>query len=602
MPRKRANASPAEPGPVVDPALFLKTQNFPDDPAAFELYCRSYPAANPAGVLSYVYRLAEPKIDRSQTGHKESHLEKLAGEIVTADAVARSWGSGRFMLLFNDTSRSQHQQIAKCTFTIDDPHLEPVVDPAEIVICEQNSRWINKYKSLGWTVETRTKLDGSEFQQLLPPQKQAANAGSAEQVLAQTVRDLAGAGASSGNSVVIDRELFHLLMSSKRGGEDNSIDRAFEIADRLKPNDQVTATLITKLADLITRDRAPNPAPPSADPLANIKTTAEFLRELGWSAPGAAAAVGRNSGAGWADVLVALPGILQQGAAFLGSFIQMQMAAAMAKGGPAPAPGLIATGAPAAGPMFAPAAAAAGAPAASGGPDVLNPLKVRALMEVGQRAVAAFESGVSGEDFAEQLCADPQTEPMYDDLLGMGRDRIMSALSMVPGLAEQLAPRRDAMVAWIDSFLAYGDPGAELPGAVDSQGAGAVRLYRRQAGKAILAWLAACGLVRSEVQSAGSTNRPACPVCKHPSAEESELGWLVVSSRADAIAPVGYSGVKVILCVGCGALFGVAAPKECHASRDPGRPGRRRNARIRSRPRDPRPKVGSSAATATCTG
>jgi hypothetical protein len=453
LPRKRETSGAAAP----DPALFGKCQNFPDDPAAFEAFCRAYPAPNPAGMVSYVYRLADPKIDRAQTGHAENYLEKLAGEIVTADVVARAWGSGRFMLIYCDTARAQHQQVAKCTFSIDDPHLEPVVDPAEIVICDQNARWVSKYKALGWTVETRTSGSGREFQQLVPPAKAAATGGP-DQVLAQTVKELAlqQRAEPAANSVVIDRELFNLLLKQSGSGRDDSLERAFAIADRLKPNENVTATLVTKLADLVMKERNPHIAPPpGADPITQLRTTAEFLKELGWAAPGAAA----GRGASWIDAIAALPGILQHGATLLSQLVALQMRA------PAGAVDRDVSPASARPAVLAPGPEPAAAPVNG---DPMNPLKLQAMMDVGRRAIAAFEAGVAGDDFAEQLCQSPETESIYDDLLAMGRDQIVNALAMVPGLDAKLAPRRAEYVAWLDSFLAYGSEDAtpEAPQAV----------------------------------------------------------------------------------------------------------------------------------------
>jgi hypothetical protein len=54
------------------------------------------------------------------------------------------------------------------------------------------------------------------------------------------------------------------------------------------------------------------------------------------------------------------------------------------------------------------------------------------------------------------VCANPETEAVYDDLLRMGKAGILSALSMVPGLNEKLAPRRAEYETWLDGFLAYG--------------------------------------------------------------------------------------------------------------------------------------------------
>jgi hypothetical protein len=74
-------------------------------------------------------------------------------------------------------------------------------------------------------------------------------------------------------------------------------------------------------------------------------------------------------------------------------------------------------------------------------------------------------------------------------------------------------------------------------------------------------WFAAllpAGFLKADVQSAGATNRPACPICRAASSPEAELGWLVTSEKPDPITLVGWKAVKVVLCVKCGALFAAA--------------------------------------------
>lgn len=88
---------------------------------------------------------------------------------------------------------------------------------------------------------------------------------------------------------------------------------------------------------------------------------------------------------------------------------------------------------------------------------MISPTKIQQLVAAGQAAIAAFSSGQSGDDFAEQFCqSSPANDALYTDLLAMGRDEILGYVGMMPGAAEVVGPRRAEIEAWLDDFLAYG--------------------------------------------------------------------------------------------------------------------------------------------------
>lgn len=87
---------------------------------------------------------------------------------------------------------------------------------------------------------------------------------------------------------------------------------------------------------------------------------------------------------------------------------------------------------------------------------MMNPATIRALQTTGERAIKAFERGISGEHFAAALTVDEEGEKLYDMLFELGKDGILQALSMVPGLSERLAPRRAEIEVWLESFIRYG--------------------------------------------------------------------------------------------------------------------------------------------------
>lgn len=60
----------------------------------------------------------------------------------------------------------------------------------------------------------------------------------------------------------------------------------------------------------------------------------------------------------------------------------------------------------------------------------------------------------------------------------------------------------------------------------------------------------------AEVQTAGPTNSPRCPVCRGSS---DDAGYLAVSTERDTYNPASYPGAKVNVCQSCGLLFCTAA-------------------------------------------
>ena len=454
MPRKRVTpiTSGASTGPATAVAPFdfeTPFQRF-NDPDAFAQFCAGYP--KPEGTITYVYRL-QPAIDRQQTENKDTAIEKVTGEVVDPEWLSRKWGSGLYLCMFNDSSRpTATQQVAKCKIEIDDPTLAPVLDPAELVVNEKNSAVIAKYLNLGWTIVEKTNdLKPNGFKQLVPPAP-AAKGGNAEGVLAETVRDLAMSRDNGvpANAMVIDRDVLNLLLSRNKGGEDD-LTRAFAIAERLRPpEDKTTQVLLAKMADALF-ERAKNPAapvaPPAVDPVAQLRTTMQFLRdEMGW---GGGSTAGKSAAGVW-DAIAALPGILQHGSNLLGNLVRLRMVAPAGQTEFFPVPAsLPVTAAP--GPEVHDAV-----PVPETEDPMLNPLKLQAMIALGRQAVAAFEAGTAGDDFAETVCANPESEAVYDDLLRMGKPGILAALSMVPGLSEKLEPRRAEYEAWLDAFLSYG--------------------------------------------------------------------------------------------------------------------------------------------------
>ncbi len=395
-------------------------------PESFFRFIGEYPAKE--GTSTYVYRVL-PKIDRELAGIHTTNID-ISTAPLDEDYLLRKHGSGRYHLKFSDANRPRGlTEVAKTTVEVWDPMVDPIINPVELLVsAPENDVWVRKFLSRGWTVE-----DGK---------LQQPASGSDAGVLAKTVSDMAERMAarpaeSETATALVNRALD--VLSRENRGRGDELERAFQIAERLRPAADPAQVQLLKLLTDIATDRARPAEQPN--PLSQLKETAAFLRELGFGRGGQAAP---PAGSSWQDLGIALltygPQILAQFAAMRGPNVV----------GMPPGPA---------------AAAVPGSVPANGG-DVLNPMDLNAMMEVGRDALDAFERGIDGDDFAHALvCRNRAGEQLYVKLSSMGKDGVLSALSMVPGLAQQLAPRRAELETWLESFMKYGqEPGDAQPG------------------------------------------------------------------------------------------------------------------------------------------
>ncbi len=453
MPRK-PQVVPAPAAPA-DFDFSASHQRF-NDIELFARFCRAYPT--PEGAITYVYRLS-PVIDREQLNSRDTSIEKVTGAVVDADYLLSKWGSGKYLLLFNDSNRPQSaQQVAKCTVEVNDPTLPPMVDPGELVVSHPDNRAIvNRYLNQGWTVkQSSNQLKPNGFEQLTPPAAPA----SAETVAVQTLSELArGASAQlPAGAVVIDRDMLRELLANRRAGGDD-LERAFAIADRLKPAD-TSGKLLDRAIDALMRrpEPAAAPAPAASSGVETLRATMQFLRdEMGWQPAAGGSGGGSLVPSG---VWGMLGNALSQLAMGFGQALAMRYMA--------PVPGVSASanefstgGSVVSGGSPTPIASS---PLSAPNPmeessSVMNPAKIQQLIALGKAAIAAFQSGQSGDEFAEQFSqSSPANDALYTDLLEMGRDEILGYVGMMPGAAELVGPRRAEIEAWLDDFLAYGAP------------------------------------------------------------------------------------------------------------------------------------------------
>lgn len=442
----------AEPLEAAAPAEFdfgVPYQTFgPGQAAEFQRFTELYPDRR--DISCYVWRL-DPPIDRRQVGISDSNIEIIPGA-VDLEGLLQRHGSGEYHLKFNDSNVKPAQR-AKCTVKLDDPTKPANVNPQELLVTgvkgNRNAALIARYVGQGWSVvDKKNELIAEGFRALEPP---------------PAVSPVVESKSAGVDKALVDllREAL-LARSAKEGGE---LDRAFQIAKQLTPPPPVMDPVLGKLLQAAV-DRMLIPAAPAAaaavDPMEHIEKMGNFFSKMGWTAPGAG---GGSAGLSWTDALAALPGILQHGAALVSQLMAYRMmttAGAPIAGPPAapPAPYV---------PAFLPAMPPAAAGIPTGDDEMLNPAKLAALMEVGRMAMQSIESGEAGDDFAERLCASPQFEAIYDDLVAMGKAGIVSTLGSIPGLNAKLEPRRAELEVWLGRFLAYAEPGPGTAGGVDAE-------------------------------------------------------------------------------------------------------------------------------------
>jgi hypothetical protein len=404
-------------------------------PESFYGFVRQYP--NHQGTQVYIYRVV-PVIDRKQAGIENSYIDTLPGSPecpIDEEYLLRNHGSGKYHIKLSDSNKARGlTEVAKTTVEVYDPNVPPNLNPVELVVdAPGNQRFVQLYLAKGWTVN-EGKLT------------QPAEPDSAAGKLADTVRDLAGQVASRPPHAENNSELVGLLRELVQNRDRvDPMDRAFQIAERMRP-DSANAELVRTLGTLLV-ERANRPVDQAtANPITQLKETAELLKQFGWGAG--------DGGGSWIQAVQALPGILQYGAMMFRE-LRMMRTLEVQPADPKPTP----AAAPA--PRQAVPETAAQPPATAENPgepeqetDMPLPgmpfgLKdLQRLKEIGENAIDAFDRGVDGDDFAHALvCGSRDGEKTYGALF-----------QMVPGLSEKLAPKRAQMEAWLDQFVSYGKP------------------------------------------------------------------------------------------------------------------------------------------------
>lgn len=390
-------------------------------PDSFFLFIKQYP--HPEGTSIYVYRL-KPAIDRRQAGIEDTNIEIIERlNDVDEEYLLRNHGSGKYHLKFTDANKAKGlTEVAKTTVEIYDPQAPPILNPIELVIgAPGNDKLVNRYISEGWTV-----VDNK----LTPPSAADGGAG----VLAKTVHDLVQERERRPvDESGLAARLVEMLERRNNGGIDD-LEKFLVLSEKLRPAaDPVQVEMMKVLAGMV---RGGGNAP-EKNPLEELRSTAAFLKEMGFGAGG---------GTSWVEAVAALPGILQYGALMVRELKVMRAADQQ----PAPAAG------------SPPAAAPAGiaAPAVEGeGAEMFGGLSLVQLKGVFDDAVAAFERGISGADFAHGLvCGRRDGEKLYETICAIGKEELLGMAALVPGAAEVVKARGPEIGKFLDEFIAYGEP------------------------------------------------------------------------------------------------------------------------------------------------
>jgi hypothetical protein len=390
-----------------------------------EFFRRITEYEDPSGLMVYVYRLW-PVIDRSLAGVDYKHIYATPPPF-TLDDLIRQCGSGKYRLMLLDQNLPKNaNKVAECKLTVNDPEYPPVVNLKELILEHEDNR------SYVESLRMRGLLDKED----LPPQSPSDSAAAvAVESLSRTVADLANRMSERASAGDSDRALSLAVRIAElvRPGKD-PLELATQIAALMKRDDNAVLlkALIeqqTKLTELVVQQRAN----PESD-LEQLERLLKIAERLG---------KGGGSGESWGLELVrSLPATLAAAADLMRTVAAARAGQSVAASG---------VGAPSAPPAASPTVPAAGGWS----------LSMDRLVQVGQKAIVAFQRGASGDDFAHALVvSEPDGELIYDQLAALGKEGILSSLRALP-VWPQLEARSADIERFVDEFLAYGQDEGE---------------------------------------------------------------------------------------------------------------------------------------------
>jgi len=397
-------------------------------PETFWRLLAAYPHRENASV--YWYRI-EPVIDRTKTGSDVTNIGIWPLDDAPADEarLVNEHGSGKYRARAVDSNRPKgHYEFANAIITIRDPNRPPVVDLMEIVPeAKENRSYIQGLRAAGVALPWE-----QEETEIMPQSVE----GAAVHEMGALTRELL----DEVKHRTPQKDPFELMLDGLRLFRSQQPDNStlvLKVAEMMtKANagsGKTTELMFGLISTLLTTNLKQQPVPKTdLEQFKDFLTLANELR-----------GPGGGGGGGWADVAAAIPAMFSGAAQVMGHVVALKQ---MAAGG---------------------GVAGVSQPGGASVPAVVNPttgdqqeMNIAKLMQLGERAIQAFNDGLSGEEFASAVCTlEPQ---LYDLLAGMGKSQIMGVMQSQPAVWAQLAPRQAEVEAFIDQFLAYGqEPPAE---------------------------------------------------------------------------------------------------------------------------------------------
>lgn len=380
--------------------------------ADFLEFSKSYP--DKTAICFYLYRLW-PVIDLKLVNLRTTNIDKLTSPAeIALDALTRKWGRGKYRLCLTDSNKPGDKRVCETRFEINDSEHEPAFE--------------HGYRELDiGCPENKSFVQGLRIKGMLPRGDEEVNdstgTAAAMGTMAATIQQLATAKPAAPEAKSTDIkdiiEAAKLFKTEDKTAQD-------VLAEMRKQND--------KLMDMVLNSKAA--AQP--DPLAELKRFEKIAEIMS----------GRSAETSWLSELAKL----------LAPLVPL-LVVKLAGGSSAPAPP------PARNPQTGPYMPAPELPSQENDP-------MYQMMQTAQKALRAFDKGMSGDSFAEALCTMDDQEALYEAIAQMGEDGILAALRSVPQWA-LLAPREPQVLEFVRAFLSYGAPPDDIdapPAAPEVQG------------------------------------------------------------------------------------------------------------------------------------
>lgn len=416
MPKKTRVAEPnipaAEPKSIARSEVpAAPAQN--DDQVNFFERLNQFSAEEWRSLKLYVYRIW-PVIDRKENEHFLAKISQVCDE----DYLLSTFGTGKYYLRLND---GRGKSIASHTLSVYNPDFPPRVNPDEVVASDpQNERYFKTW--------AKPKTDAP------------AGASPDSTAVAEFARVAIEKASQGATRPVLDPQILSLW--EKTNGERDALAHKLAEVGQKQP---ATSPLepVKMLRELLqTMRELQRPAEQAKTPVETVKEIAELVTIVRELAPPPPAPVADSGPGLWSMVIQAAGPVVAQ--------IVQALAMRGAQSSPPPIkPGLCDVN---------PIAQTQGTASVPDPMLQFLPPEAAGFIEVGKDAIEAIERGISGDDFAHALvCRSRAGEAIYAQLSALGKEGILGALSSFPSLAEQIAPRQEAVAQWLDAFMSYGE-------------------------------------------------------------------------------------------------------------------------------------------------